>query len=61
LGSIEGNNLKFTENMVNPYTYTQFIMTEEPIGDADPNAVGTYGELNYSLLSGNYNFFFGIS
>ena len=50
---MEGNNLKFSENMVNPYTYIQFIITEEPIGDADPNAVGTYGELNYSLLLGN--------
>ncbi|MBA2267777.1 MAG: anti-sigma factor [Nitrosopumilus sp.] len=43
LGAFDGNNLKFSENMVNPYTYTQFIITEEPIGDADPNAAGTYG------------------
>jgi anti-sigma-K factor RskA len=43
LGVVDGNNLKFSENMVNPYTYTQFIITEEPIGDADPNAAGTYG------------------
>lgn len=28
--------------MVNPYTYTQFIITEEPIDYADPNAIGTY-------------------
>jgi len=61
LGVIEVSNLKFSENMVNPYTYIQFIITEEPIGDADPNAVGTYGELNYRLISGNNNFFFGIS
>ena len=40
---MEGNNLKFSENMVNPYTYIQFIVTEEPIGDADPNTLGTYG------------------
>ena len=53
LGVIEVSNLKFSENMVNPYTYIQFIITEEPNGDADPNAVGTYGELNYSLLLGN--------
>jgi hypothetical protein len=58
---MEGNNLKFSENMVNPYTYIQFIVTEEPIGDADPNTLGTYGELNYRLLSGNNDFFFGIS
>jgi anti-sigma-K factor RskA len=43
LGVVDGNNLKFSENMVNPYTYTQFIVTEEPIADADPNAAGTYG------------------
>ena len=43
LGAVDGNSLKFSENMVNPYTYTQFIITEEPIGDADPNAAGTYG------------------
>ena len=43
LGALDGNNLKFSENMVNPYTYTQFIITEEPIGDANPNAAGTYG------------------
>ena len=53
LGALVGNSLKVSDNMVNPYTYTQFIITEEPIGDADPNAVGTYGELNYSLLLGN--------
>lgn len=43
LGAVDGNSLKFSENMVNPYTYTQFIITEEPVGDADPNAAGTYG------------------
>jgi len=43
LGAIEGNNLKYSENMVNPYTCIQFIITEEPIGYADPNVVGTYG------------------
>ena len=43
LGVIEVSNLKFSENMGHPYTYTQFIVTEEIIGDADPNAVGTYG------------------
>ena len=26
------------KQMVNPYTYTQFIVTEEPFEDADPNA-----------------------
>ncbi len=27
--------------MVNPYTYSQFIITEEPQNDKDPNAAGT--------------------
>jgi hypothetical protein len=43
LGSLDGNSLKVSDNMVNPYTYTQFIITEEPVDDADPNAAGTYG------------------
>ncbi|HSA73780.1 MAG TPA: anti-sigma factor [Nitrososphaeraceae archaeon] len=30
--------LQFTETMVNPYTYTQFLVTEEPFEDPDPNA-----------------------
>lgn len=28
LGAIEAGSLKTSENMVNPYTYTQFIITE---------------------------------
>lgn len=28
LGAIEGGSLKTSEHMVNPYTYTQFIVTE---------------------------------
>jgi len=43
LGALVGNSLKVSDNMVNPYTYTQFIITEEPVDDADPNAAGTYG------------------
>ena len=43
LGALDGNNLKVSDNMVNPYTYTQFIITEEPVDDVDPNAAGTYG------------------
>lgn len=30
--------LDFTSTMVNPYTYTQFLVTEEPFEDPDPNA-----------------------
>jgi hypothetical protein len=36
-------HLQFIENMVNPYTYKQFIITEEPLNDIDPNAADTYG------------------
>jgi hypothetical protein len=43
LGAIEGGSLKTSEHMVNPYTYTEFIVTEEPKDDVDPNAAGTYG------------------
>ena len=39
LGEFAKNGtLTFKEQMVNPYTYTQFIVTEEPFEDADPNA-----------------------
>ncbi|HKR73549.1 MAG TPA: anti-sigma factor, partial [Candidatus Nitrosocosmicus sp.] len=43
LGAIEGGSLKTSEHMVNPYTYTEFIITEEPKDDVDPLAAGTYG------------------
>lgn len=43
LGAIEGGSLKTSEHMVNPYTYTEFIITEEPLDDTDPNSAGTYG------------------
>src|SRR4029079_19403992 len=43
LGALVGNSLKVSDNMVNPYTYTQFFITEEPKDDVDPNAAGTYG------------------
>ena len=44
LGKFDNNgHLQFTENMVNPYTYKQFIMTEEPLKDKDPNSADTYG------------------
>jgi hypothetical protein len=43
LGTLDGNSLKVSDNMVNPYTYTEFIITEEPVDDVDPNAAGTYG------------------
>jgi len=39
LGEFSKNGtLDYTATMVNPYTYTQFIVTEEPFEDPDPNA-----------------------
>ena len=39
LGEFSKNRtLTYNDQMVNPYTYTQFIVTEEPFEDADPNA-----------------------
>lgn len=44
LGEFDKNGtLQFNQQMVNPYTYTQFIVTEEPFEDADPNAAGAIG------------------
>jgi hypothetical protein len=43
LGQFENNHLQFTERLVNPYTYKQFIITEEPKDDKDPNAADVYG------------------
>ena len=41
LGEFAKNGtLQLTEQMVNPYTYTQFMVTQEPFEDPDPNAAG---------------------
>ena len=40
---LKNGQLTFNQHMVNPYTYTQFIVTEEPFEDADPNAAGATG------------------
>ena len=34
----KNGTLGFTGNFVNPYTYSQFLVTEEPFEDPDPNA-----------------------
>jgi hypothetical protein len=39
----KNGTLQSSQQMVNPYTYTQFIVTEEPFEDADPNAAGAIG------------------
>lgn len=39
LGEFSKNGtLQYRETLVNPYTYSQFIVTEEPFEDTDPNA-----------------------
>jgi hypothetical protein len=43
LGEYQQNGtLHYKETLVNPYTYTQFIVTEEPFEDSDPNAAAAF-------------------
>jgi len=38
LGQVpENGTIQFSQNMVNPFTYTIFYISEEPENDADPN------------------------
>lgn len=44
LGEFAKNGtLHLTEQMVNPYTYSQFVVTQEPFEDPDPNAASVSG------------------
>ena len=44
LGEFSKNGtLTYIDQMVNPYTYTQFIVTEEPFEDPDPRAAAATG------------------
>jgi Anti-sigma-K factor rskA, C-terminal len=44
LGEFAKNGtIHFDQQMVNPFTYTQFMVTEEPFEDVDPNAGGAVG------------------
>ena len=52
LGQFTDNTLQFTEKLVNPYTYKQFIVTQEPPSDKDPNAADTYGGVELPLPYG---------
>jgi hypothetical protein len=38
LGQFRNGTLDFSQYMVNPYTYKNFELTEEPAEDSDPNA-----------------------
>jgi hypothetical protein len=44
LGQANNGTLQYTANLVNQYTFKQFIITKEPKADTDPNAVGTIAE-----------------
>ena len=41
LGQFRNGTLNFSEYMVNPYTYKNFEITEEPSEDTDPNAAAS--------------------
>jgi hypothetical protein len=41
LGQFSNGTLNFTQNMINPYTYKNFEVTEEPADDLDPNAASS--------------------
>jgi hypothetical protein len=41
LGQFSNGTLNFTQNMINPYTYKNFEVTEEPDNDPDPNAASS--------------------
>ena len=42
LGQAIDGKLQYAAKLVNPHTFTQFIITEEPKADTDPNAAGTF-------------------
>jgi hypothetical protein len=37
VGKFDNNTLTLNQTMVNPYTYTVFFFTSEPVDDPDPN------------------------
>ena len=41
LGQFRNGTLNFSQYMVNPYTYKNFELTEEPAEDPDPNAAAS--------------------
>jgi hypothetical protein len=41
LGQFRNGTLDFSQYMVNPYTYKNFELTEEPAEDPDPNAAAS--------------------
>jgi hypothetical protein len=43
LGQFSNGTLNFNQSMINPYTYKNFEVTEEPNDDLDPNAASSIG------------------
>lgn len=43
LGQLRGDSLNLRQNMVNPFTYNMVVITEEPVGDTDPNPAAPVG------------------
>ena len=61
LGEFAKNGtLDYRQTVVNPFTYTQFVVTEEPFEDKDPNAAAKHlGEQSYKHhLNNNPRVFF---
>ena len=53
LGQFTVGKLNFTQNVVNPYTYKNFEITEEPAEDPDPKSAASIAgfELQTPLVS----------
>ena len=62
LGEFSKNGtLTYNDQMVNPYTYTQFIVTEEPFEDPDPRSSDCYSRNTTSDTFRTLTpFFFGL-
>ena len=59
LGEFSKNGtLTYNDQMVNPYTYTQFIVTEEPFEDPDPRERLLQPEHSFRYLSDVNSIFF---
>ena len=59
LGEISKNGiLTYNDQMVNPYTYTRFIVTEEPFEDPDPNSATATGGTQTSVTFRTLTLFF---
>jgi hypothetical protein len=54
LGEFQNDGtLHYQESLVNPYTYSQFVVTEEPREDADPNAAAAFAGVDLQAPFGS--------